>query len=151
LSKELGLINKGVVFTGFTLASVAVRIIAGRLSDRYGRRVILMVSTTLLSLSMIILGFATKVWILWIGGILFGIAYGMNSPTLFAWVTDLSDDQNRGRSFAFLYIALELGIGLGALISGFTYSNNSENFLTAFMTGSVLALLALAYISFKRS
>ncbi len=149
LSKQVGLLNKGVVFTGFTLASVAVRIVAGRMSDRYGRRLVLKISTTLIALSMIIIGVASEQWILWTGGLLYGVAYGMNSPTLFAWVTDLSNDNNRGRAFGSLYIALELGIGLGAIISGFTYNNNPENFLLAFGTGSVLALLALVYLIFK--
>jgi predicted MFS family arabinose efflux permease len=76
------------------------------------------------------------------------MAYGMNSPALFAWVTDLSDDNNRGRAFGSLYIALELGIGLGAIISGFTYANNPENFLLAFGTAAWLALLASTYLIF---
>ena len=97
---------------------------------------------------MLILGLASELWILWAGGILFGMAYGMNSPALFAWVTDLSDDSNRGRAFGSLYIAMELGIGLGAIISGFTFSNNPENFLLAFGTATALALLALSYLIF---
>ena len=74
------------------------------------------------------------------------MAYGMNSPTLFAWVTDLSDDTNRGRAFGSIYIAMELGIGIGALASGFTFANNPQNFLIAFGTAGVLALLALVYL-----
>jgi MFS family permease len=151
LSEELGLINKGIVFTVFTLASVAVRIVAGRVSDRYGRKNVLIVSTALISISLVFMGLSTEKWILWTGGILYGVANGMTSPTLFAWTTDLSNDQNRGRAFAFIYIAMELGIGLGAIISGFTYGNNPENFLLAFGTGSVLSVLALLYLIFKRS
>ena len=149
LSKELGLVNKGIVFTVFTLSSVAIRIIAGRMSDHYGRKAVLKVSTTLIGTSMIITGLASELWILWTGGVLFGMAYGMNSPTLFAWVTDLSNDSNRGRAFGSLYIALELGIGLGAIVSGFTYSNNPGNFLLAFGTGGTLAFLALTYLIFN--
>jgi MFS family permease len=79
------------------------------------------------------------------------MANGMTSPTLFAWVTDLSNDHNRGRAFAFIYIAMELGIGLGAIISGFTYANNPENFLLAFGGGSMLSLFALLYLLIKRN
>ena len=149
LSKDLGFTNKGVVFTVFTLASVAIRVIAGRVSDKYGRRKVLKASTTLIALSMVLMGMSHEKWILWTGGILYGMANGMTSPTLFAWVTDLSNDKNRGRAFAFIYIAMELGIGLGALISGFTYANDPGNFLAAFGTSSGLALLALGYLIFK--
>jgi MFS family permease len=143
LSKELGFTNKGVVFTVFTLASVAVRFIAGRVSDKHGRRTVLKVSTTLIAIAMIVMGLATSKWILWTGGVLYGMANGMTSPTLFAWVTDLSNDHNRGRAFAFIYIAMELGIGLGAIISGFTYANNPEYLLLAVGGGSRLSLFAL--------
>jgi MFS family permease len=151
LSQELGLMNKGIVFTIFTLASVAVRIVAGRVSDLYGRKNVLLVSTALIAISMIFIGLSTSRWILWTGGILYGVANGMTSPTLFAWTTDLSNDQNRGRAFAFIYIAMELGIGLGAIISGFTYSNNPANFPLAFGTGSLLALLSLLYLLFRKT
>ena len=151
LSKQLGMVNKGLIFTGFTLASVAVRVVGGRMSDRYGRSSVLKVSTSLIAFSMFFIGLSSSQLMLWIGGVLFGMAYGMNSPTLFAWVTDLSTDQNRGRAFASIYIALELGIGLGAIISGFTYSNDPENFLIAFGTSSCLALVALLYVIVKGS
>jgi MFS family permease len=149
LSKELGVLNKGLVFTVFTLASVAVRIAAGKISDIYGRPIVLKVSITLIGISMVVTGLATEQWILWVGGVIYGIANGMNSPTLFAWVTDLSDDSNRGRAFGSLYIALELGIGLGAITSGFMYANNPENFLVAFGTGAILSFVALVYLIFK--
>lgn len=151
LSKELGFNNKGIVFTVFTLASVAVRFIAGRISDKHGRQNVLKVSTTLIAISMILMGLATSKWILWSGGVLYGMANGMTSPTLFAWVTDLSNDHNRGRAFAFIYIAMELGIGLGAIISGFTYANHPENFFLAFGGGSLLSILALLYLLIKRN
>ena len=151
VSQQMGMMNKGLIFTGFTLASVAVRIIAGRLSDRHGRRLVLKFSTALMSISMLVIGMATTKLMLWTGGILFGMAYGMNSPTLFAWVVDLSNPHNRGKAFATLYIALELGIGLGAIISGFTYANNADNFIIAFGTSSALAVLALLFVILKRS
>ena len=149
LSKGLGLLNKGIVFTVFTLASVAVRIAAGKVSDRHGRKAVLKVSTVLIGVSMVITGLATEQWILWTGGVLYGMANGMTSPTLFAWVTDISNDSNRGRAFGSLYIALEMGIGIGAITSGFMYANNPENFPLAFGTGGALAVLALLYLIFN--
>lgn len=142
LSARLGFTNKGAVFAVFTLASVAVRIVAGKISDRYGRKNVVIFSSFLIAVSMLVTGLADSKWMLWVGGALYGIANGVNSPTLFAWITDLSTDSNRGRAFGSLYIALELGIGLGALISGYVYGNNPANFIWAFGTGMVLALIA---------
>lgn len=151
LSMSLGMTNKGAVFTGFSLASVAVRIIAGKISDRYGRKSVLYFSTLLIGSAMIFTGFASEQWMLWSGGILYGMAYGMNSPTLFAWVTDLSNDTNRGRAFGSLYIALEFGIMVGALFSGFIFAWWPDNFLLPFATASLFAILSFVYLMIARS
>ena len=150
LSESLGMMNKGILFMGFTLASVVVRVVAGKMSDRFGRRLIVIISSSLIAISMIIVGFASNTIALWTGGLLYGVAYGMTSPTLFAWVTDISNENNRGRAFGSLYIALEFGIGLGAFISGLTFANNPDNFPLAFSTSSVLALVALFILVITR-
>lgn len=151
LSTALGMTNKGAVFTGFSLASVVVRIAAGKVSDRYGRRSVLYFSTLLIAIAMIVIGFATQQWILWTGGILYGMAYGMNSPTLFAWVTDLSDEHNKGRAFGSIYISLEFGIMIGALVSGFIFAQMSGNFLLPFVCAALFATVSFAYLIFTRN
>ena len=148
-SDFLGLSNKGLVFMIFTFSSVLVRILAGRISDRFGRPAVLKFSIAAIGLGMLVIGFATAPWMLWAGGVIYGMAYGTNSPTLFAWVTDLGNEQNKGRAFASLYIALECGIGLGAFCSGFIYADNPDNFLFAFIACSLLSLFALIFIFFR--
>jgi len=82
-------------------------------------------------------------------GIVFGLAVGMNSPTVFAWAIDLADDNKRGKALATLYIFLEIGIGLGAFISGWIYSNDSAFFQRTFYTGAGFAFLAFLFLQFK--
>ncbi len=57
-SEYLGIANKGMFFIVFTGSSLLVRIIGGRFSDKYGRTPILKVSTSILFVSMLILGFS---------------------------------------------------------------------------------------------
>jgi MFS family permease len=151
LSSSLGMTNKGAVFSGLALSSVAVRIAAGKISDRYGRRSVLYVSTLLIALAMIITGMATQPLMLWAGAILYGMAYGMNSPTLFAWVTDLSDEKTKGRAFGSIYIALEFGIMIGALVSGFIFASQPGKFLLPFASAAFLATLSFAYLILTKS
>lgn len=149
LSDFLGLSNKGLVFMIFTFSSVLVRILAGKISDRFGRPAVLKVSITLIGVGMLVIGFASQPWMLWTGGVIYGLAYGTNSPTLFAWVTDLGNEKNKGRAFASLYIALECGIGLGAFGSGLIYGDDPQNFLPAFSVCSLFSLAALIFIFFR--
>jgi MFS family permease len=145
-SEHLGMENKGLFFTCFTVASLAVRILAGRASDRYGRVPVLRLSTFTLMLSMISIGLASSPFGLLLAAVLFGVGNGMNSPTVFAWTVDLSQDEHRGRAVATMYIALEMGIGLGALLSGWWYGNNPAMIPVVFWMGAMLCLGAFLYL-----
>lgn len=147
-SEYLGIKNKGLFFTSFTLASLAIRFLAGRASDKFGRINVLRLSTFLLVMAMLAVGAASSATELLVAGVLFGVAVGMNSPTVYAWTIDLSHPAHRGRAMATMYIALEAGIGIGALLSGWLYSNNSANFKYTFWTGAAFAVLAFLYILF---
>jgi len=52
---------------------------------------------------------------------------------------------------ATMYIFLELGIGLGALVSGWLYDNQTSNFQTAFLFSAGVASFALVILLFIKS
>jgi MFS family permease len=145
-SAHLGMRNKGLFFAVFTLSSLAIRLLAGRVSDRYGRIPVLQVASATMVLAMFLVSIATAVSQLLLGAVFFGFAVGMSSPTVAAWTIDLSDENKRGRALATMYIALEAGIGLGALISGWLYQGNPERFPLVFMASGSTALLAFIYL-----
>lgn len=140
--------NRGIFFLSFTGASILVRVIAGKISDRYGRVSVLKVSTILLMLSMWYVGTTNTFAAFMFSGACLGFAAGMNSPTIFAWTIDLSHPMHRGRAMATMYIAMEIGIGIGALLSSMLFANNFANIGLAFNSGAVFAGLAFLYIQF---
>jgi len=148
--KFVGIKNKGLLFTYLTVASLIVRLLAGKASDRYGRVPVLRVSTLLIGLSMIVIGTATSSAQLILGVTLYGLAQGSTSPTLLAWATDLSHDEFKGRGIASLYIFMELGIGLGAFLSGMIYANDPSRFFITFLISGLLGALAFMYLLMKQ-
>ncbi len=146
----VGIRNEGLPFMFLTVASLSVRLIAGKASDRYGRRSVLLVSCALGAISMMALGFGSAPRDLLIAISLYGLAQGMTSPTLFAWATDLSDEKHKGRGISSLYIFMEMGIGIGAFASGFIYRNDPSNFLITFLTSGLLAAFAFMYLIFTK-
>lgn len=147
-STYLGIENKGLFFASFTATSILVRVVAGRLSDKYGRLPILKVATLGIIVAMWYIGIATTQTEFLIAGGLIGIAAGMNSPTIFAWTIDLSDPRHRGRAMATMYIAMEIGIGIGALASAYLFQNDPANLPIVFNSGAILAAMAFIYIQF---
>jgi MFS family permease len=145
----VGIKNKGLIFTFLTVASLVIRLLAGKASDRYGRVRVLRLSVPLMIISMITIGSATNQLQLIIGACLYGLAQGSTSPTLLSWATDLCDEQHRGRGIAFFYIFMELGIGLGAFISAWIYGNDPAKFLITFSVCASLCGAAFMYLVVK--
>lgn len=148
-SVHVGISNKGLFFTYFTLASLLVRLIAGKASDRFGRVIILKISTLSLAVAMLLIAFSNSVTMFIISAVTFGFAIGMNSPTLFAWTIDLGLENHRGKALATMFIALEIGIGMGAIVAGFLYSNKVENFPQTFICGAMAAFLAFIFLQVR--
>lgn len=146
----VGIHNKGLPFTFLTVASLSVRLIAGKASDRFGRRSVVLVSTALGVMGMTVLAFGSEPRDILIGISIYGLAQGMTSPTLFAWATDLSDERFKGRGISSLYIFMEMGIGVGAFAAGFIYGNDPENFFLTFMTAGFMAAFAFLYLIFTK-
>ncbi|MCM5663451.1 MFS transporter [Galbibacter mesophilus] len=147
---HLGIANKGLFFIVFTIASLVVRFLSGKASDKYGRTVIIKLGLIILAIAMAVIGMASSYFIFIAGGILYGIAMGVVSPSLNAWTIDMSHKHARGKAVATMYIALEAGIGLGALFSGWYYQKRTEVIPNAMFVAAGIALIALAYI-FKRT
>lgn len=151
MSKHIGVANKGLFFGISTGASLAIRLIAGQASDKYGRVAVMKWSSVGIIVSMAMLGFGQTFLIFVVSAIIFGLSWGMNTPTLAAWTVDLVDKNNRGRGLATMYIALEAGIGLGALFSAKLYDNDFSKIGIAFWVGAFLGLVSLAYLFFRKS
>ncbi|HNP18262.1 MAG TPA: MFS transporter [Fulvivirga sp.] len=149
-SVHLGMKNKGTFFTVFTLASLLVRIVAGKISDKFGREPVLITATSLYAVGLFTIGFATSQMMFFSGALIYGLGVGMNSPTIFAWTADLSLEKNRGKAMATTFIGLEAGIMMGAILSGWVFDNNPENFPMTFGMGVLTALTALTYLLIRK-
>lgn len=145
-SAFLGLANKGIFFTYFTAFSILSRLVAGRISDRIGRVIVIRFAIIFLALSFVLLAFAKTSSLLLIAGSCIGFSVGVAAPSVFAWAIDRSASENRGKALATVYIALEIGIGLGALISAWIYNNNPENFWKVMSFAAIISAFALIYL-----
>lgn len=144
----LGTKNKGLFFMVFTLSSLLIRFVAGKASDIYGRVLIMKLSLVLLVIALSWIGLAGSVFSLMAASALYGVATGMLSPSVNAWTIDLSDPKHRGKAMATMYIALEAGIGLGALLAGWLFIDDIRTIPQTFFLSAGLTTLALVYLQF---
>lgn len=149
--EHVGIKNKGGMFAYFTIASLMVRLLAGRASDKYGRKKVLRLSVSVIIIAMVIIATANTPFLLLTGITLYGLGHGMTSPTLLAWAADLSDEKQKGKGVASLYMFMELGIGIGALLSAEIYQNKAGNFVYTFLACGTLSAIAFLYLMFVKT
>ncbi|UUC45241.1 MFS transporter [Flavobacterium cerinum] len=149
-SQHIGIENKGLFFMVYTIASLLIRFIAGKASDQYGRIRIIKIGLVLLILSLIVIGFADNFTGLMTGSCLYGIATGILSPALNAWTVDMSHIDHRGKAMATMYIALEAGIGLGALCAGWYYQDVITKIPIIMYATAVMTVVALGYMLLRK-
>lgn len=149
-SKHLGIANKGLFFGVYTFSSLIIRLIAGKSSDRYGRVIVLKWSSVAMVISMLLVAGAQSFWTLMFAAIVYGLSWGMNTPTLQAWAVDLSPEESRGKGLATMYIALEAGIGIGAVVSQAIYQNHISQITLPFYLSAILALICTIYLFFQK-
>ncbi len=141
-----GIKNKGMFFMVFTLSSIIMRFIAGKVSDQYGRVPVLRLSLILLCISLVwMASWQSSVGLL-SGAVIYGFATGTFSPAISAWAVDLSDADKRGKSIATMYIALEIGIGSGAFFAGYFFQDVIHRVPYIFYGAAAANFLALAYL-----
>lgn len=147
-SQHLGTGNKGLFFMVFTLSSLLIRFVAGKVSDRYGRTTIIKISLWLLMVSLLGIAFANSSFILMVASAVYGIASGMLSPSVTAWTIDLSKPGHRGKAVATMYIFMEVGIGAGALLAGSLFIEDVTKIPSIFYICTGITLMAWLYLQF---
>jgi MFS family permease len=149
-SQHMGIENKGLFFMVYTIASLVIRFIAGKASDQYGRIRVINIGLVLLFVSLAVIGFADTFTGLMVGASIYGIATGILSPALNAWTVDMSHVDHRGKAMATMYIALEAGIGLGALCAGWYYQDVIAKIPIIMYTTAVMSVFALVYMLLRK-
>ncbi len=150
LSDFLGIQNKGVFFMYYVVFTIIMRLGFGKISDVRGRREILLLAMIILLGYVIVLALAENYLIFAIAAILFGIASGLSSPSLFAWTADLSDPENKGRGAGTMFIALEFGIMFGSLSTFIIYDNTMETLQYCLYVAAVMVGLSIAYLQYLK-
>jgi len=102
------------VYAACSLVSTPV---IGRLSDRYGRKPLLLISQAGTCAGFLMLGFAGSLWMVFAGRILDGITAG-NLATAQAYISDHTKPENRAKAFGVIGVAFGVGFLFGPWIGG---------------------------------
>jgi len=113
----------------------------GALSDRYGRKIILIISLLGSVIGYVLFGIGGALWILFLGRIIDGLTAG-NISTLFAYVSDITEPKERSKWFGFIGSAMGIGKLGGPALGGLLGSINIA--LPFYITAGLIFLSGLA-------
>lgn len=116
----------------------------GSLSDRFGRKPILLISLAGSALGYLIFGLAGSLWMLFLGRIIDGLTGG-NIVILFAYFADITDEENRTKVFGWTAAAVGVGTISGPTVGGLlAHFGNS----VPFYFGALISIANLLYGAF---
>ncbi len=127
----------GAVSFAFGIANFFGSPILGGLSDRYGRRPVLLIGVAGLALSFFVTGFATALWMLIVVR-LFSGAMQANAAVANAYVADITPPEERARRFGLLGAMFGVGFILGPVMGGLLGGINLH--LPFFVAGGLAVL-----------
>ncbi|MCL4151095.1 UNVERIFIED_CONTAM: hypothetical protein GTU68_016005 [Idotea baltica] len=117
LPADLAVGPSGWLNATFAVANFMAMPILGGLSDRYGRRPILLLSIGMLAVDLVIMGLAPTLGILFLGRAMAGLFSGTVSVAN-AYIADVTEPEDRGRAFGMTGAAFGIGFILGPVIGG---------------------------------
>ncbi|MEJ2881665.1 TCR/Tet family MFS transporter [Pedobacter sp. GR22-6] len=115
--------------------------IVGNLSDKYGRRPVLLLSLLGFGVDYIFLALAPTIWWLFLGRIIAGM-FGASITTATAYIADISTDENRAQNFGMIGAAFGVGFIIGPALGGILGELGPR---VPFLAAAALTLLNVAY------
>lgn len=108
----------GLLGTVNGLGQLIAAPVIGRLSDRYGRRPMLILAVSATILGFLILGFAKSLWVIFLSRAVDGLLGG-NTALARAYITDITEPKDRAKSLGLIGAAFGLGFIIGPVMGGY--------------------------------
>ncbi len=117
LSLGLGAFQIGLIMSIFSVSQLFASPITGKLSDRFGRKPILLISQTSTFIGFILLGYANSAWLLIAARLIDGLI-GSNMTVSQAYISDVTSPQDRTKIYGYSSAVFGAGLIFGPIIGG---------------------------------
>ncbi len=121
--------------------------VLGRLSDRFGRKPILLVSQLGTFAGFVLLGFANMLWLLFLSRIIDGLS-GANMSTAQAAIADSTSEKNRTQGLGLIGAAFGVGFILGPIIAYIVLALSGGDYRAVALTAAAFSLASILLTTF---
>jgi MFS family permease len=139
----VGMTEVGVLFALFSVSSFVGTLLGGALTDRLGRKGMIIFSLITTSLSSVLLGLVNSLQAFYLVAALSGVVTDSGRPARQAMVADLLPEEQRAEGFGILRIAFNVSAAIGPAIGGMLAS---RSYLALFLSDAVISLITAALV-----
>ncbi|MCP4139837.1 MAG: MFS transporter [Chloroflexi bacterium] len=143
---NVGMVEVGILFALFSISNFVGSIFGGALTDRFGRKNVVIFSLIATSISSVFMGLASELEVFYLIAVLSGI-FSVGGPARQAMVADLLPEKKRAQGFGILRVSHNLSVAIGPAIGGLLLGITS--YLTLFIIDAVASItVALLFAVF---
>jgi MFS family permease len=115
---SIGMTEVGTLFAIISICSFVGSMLGGALTDKFGRRVLMMFGLVASATSMLIIGFAEDMRVIYIGAVFVGLLSDIGHPATQAMVADVLPEAKRLDGFGILRVVANLAVTIGPAVGG---------------------------------
>jgi len=141
---DIGMTQVGVLFAAFSFSSLVGSMLGGALTDRFGRKGIIIFGLVSTSLSTLGMGFVNTYTVFFFMALFSGILAETSGPARQAMIVDLLPEEKRAQGFGIFRVAFNLSVVIGPAIGGLLAA---RSYLTLFIADAVISLITAALVS----
>src|SRR5215510_10477778 len=142
---DINMATVGIVFAVFSVTGMIGSALGGALTDRMGRKTVIVASLLLSSLSALGMGFAPTMSIFIVVVLIVGTFSSIGHPAHEAVVADLLPPEKRAEGYGIIRVAFNVAVIIAPPIAGLLISNS---YLTLFLVDAVISLISAAIVLF---
>ncbi len=135
----VGMTEVGVLFALYAVSSFAGQLIGGAISDRFGRRDMLIFSLVTTSTSALLMGVVDSMILFYVLAVLVGLLVESGHPARQAMVADLLPEEKRAEGYSIMRVAFNLAVAIGPAIGALLIS---RSYLALFVADAIISMIA---------
>ena len=140
---KVGMTQVGILFAVFSFSSFAGIFLGGALTDRLGRRSMLIFSLISTSISSVLMGLVDSFQMFILLALIVGIFNEAGGPAHQAMVADLLPEEKRAEGYGIIRVAFNLSVTIGPAIGGFLAA---RSYLSLFIADAVISLITAVLV-----
>jgi MFS family permease len=140
---NVGMIQVGYLFAIFSLTSIVGGIFGGALTDKFGRRGMLLFGLVASGLSTMLMGYIGSITVFYNLAAIVGLLTNAGGPAQQAMIADLLPEEKRTQGYALHRVIFNLAVTIGPAIGGLIAA---RSFFALFVTDAIISLIVAAIV-----